>query len=142
MKLKGNGPFKPLFNIWSSNIYSNTFQSPADCNSSESFNVTQKSILTDVVCLSLKVFQKNACQMHPIYGFIKFQIHRINISRCSLLLFYFFLKALQKCFFQHNFERKLKPPSIWQLPLLPKNMHLSTPWEIQCLRVISLETND
>lgn len=89
-KLKGNRPFKPLFSIWSPNTYSNTFQSPTDCNSSEIFNVTQESILTDVVCLSLKVFQENAHQMHPIYAFIKFQIHRINISRCSLLLFYFF----------------------------------------------------
>lgn len=90
MKLKGNRPFKPLFSIWSSNIYHNTYQSPTDCNSSESFSATQKSILTDVVCLSLKMFQKNACQMHPIYGFIKFQILTINISRCSLLLFYLF----------------------------------------------------
>lgn len=98
MKLKGNRPFKLLFSIWSSNIRSNTFQSPTDCNSSESFNVTQKSILTDVVCLSLKVFQKNARQMHPIYGFIKFQIHRINISRCSLLLFYFFPRHCRSAF--------------------------------------------
>lgn len=90
MKLKRSRPFKPLFPIWSSNTYHNTFQSPTDCNSSESFSVTQKSILTDVVCLSLKMFQKNARQMHPMYGFIKFQILTINISRCSLLLFYFF----------------------------------------------------
>lgn len=90
MKLKRNRPFKPLFPIWCSNTYHNIFQSPTDCNSSESFSVTQKSILTDVVCLSLKMFQKNARQMHPIYGFIKFQILPINISRCSLLLFYFF----------------------------------------------------
>lgn len=90
MKLKRKRLFKPLFPIWSSNIYHNTFQSPTDCNSSETFSVTQKSILTDVVCLSLKMFQKNAHQMHAIYGFIKFQILPINISRCSLLLFYFF----------------------------------------------------
>lgn len=109
MKLKGNRPFKPLFPIWSSNIHHNTFQSPTDCNSSESLSVTQKSILTDVVCLSLKMFQKNARQMHPIYGFIKFQILTINISRCSLLLFYFiFSQGSAEVLLPASFGRKME----------------------------------